>query len=309
MIKVVAAVLVNSNSEVLLAQRPEGKVFSGFWEFPGGKIEAGESPRDALSRELSEEIGIKIENSREWISRTHQYPHGTVNIQFFRVTDWSGVPRGREGQTLSWESPQKIGVEPLLGPNVCILKALTLKDEYLITNATEFGVPNFLEQLRRVTSSGDRLIQIREKGLVGSELKEFCEQAISIIRVREDNIVLVNDDVALARSVRADGVHFTSNSLRRLGKRPDIGWCAASCHNIDDLKKASSLGLDFVVLSPVKTTLSHPDANPLGWDQFSHMANYSNVPVYALGGMVPSDLSDAWKSGAAGVSLMRSAWS
>jgi 8-oxo-dGTP diphosphatase len=63
-----------------------------------------------------------------------------------------------------------------------------------------------------------------------------------------------------------------------------------------------------VALSPVKMTLSHPDANPLGWGQFSHMANHSDIPVYALGGMVPSDLSDAWKSGAAGVSLMRSAW-
>ena len=95
MIEVAAAVLVRPDGAFLLAQRPAGKVYAGYWEFPGGKIEPGEAADAALARELHEELGIDVVTAYPWITREHVYEHGHVRLNFFRVTEWTGEPHPR----------------------------------------------------------------------------------------------------------------------------------------------------------------------------------------------------------------------
>ena len=97
------AVLQRSDGFVLLAERPKGKPWAGWWEFPGGKIESGESPEQALQREIQEELGIEITAINPWIVRTFSYPEKTVKLHFFIVTQWQGEPQPVEGQALSWQ--------------------------------------------------------------------------------------------------------------------------------------------------------------------------------------------------------------
>jgi 8-oxo-dGTP diphosphatase len=118
-IDVAVGVLFDARGYVLLAQRPEGKAYAGWWEFPGGKIEAGESVDDALARELQEELGITVERSTPWMIRRHVYEHAHVRLWFRRVDaqlgHWHGPAFGREGQNLKWWNPDS-GVDELPNP-------------------------------------------------------------------------------------------------------------------------------------------------------------------------------------------------
>src|SRR5512140_3202675 len=164
-IEVVAAVILNDRDEFLLAQRPAGKVYAGYWEFPGGKVEGGEAAAAALKRELVEELGIDVITARPWLTRDFDYPHAAVRLRFFRVTKWSGDPHGREQQQLAWQSVRHIAVAPLLPANGPILRALELPHVYGITCAGELGREVFMARLERSLQNGLRLIQVREKHL------------------------------------------------------------------------------------------------------------------------------------------------
>ena len=96
LVEVAAAVLIRPDDSFLLACRPDGKPYAGYWEFPGGKIEAGESPLQALTRELDEELGITVRQATPWLTRTFSYPHATVRLRFYRVTAWHGELTPRE---------------------------------------------------------------------------------------------------------------------------------------------------------------------------------------------------------------------
>lgn len=114
--EVAAGILLDSKGRYLLGQRPEGKPYAGYWEVPGGKIEAGESVFGALKRELQEELGIDIQDSEELLVLEHDYPHAYVRLHVSIIREWEGTPQGREGQALSWEllSGIRPSVEPLL---------------------------------------------------------------------------------------------------------------------------------------------------------------------------------------------------
>src|ERR1019366_913509 len=105
LVEVAAAVLQRPDGSFLQAQRPADKIWAGYWEFPGGKIEPGETPYHALVRELREELGITVTTAYPWVTRVFAYPHATVRLNFFRVTAWSGDLHPHEGQKFSWQSP------------------------------------------------------------------------------------------------------------------------------------------------------------------------------------------------------------
>jgi len=306
-VDVVAAVVVEPDSRFLLAERPVGKVYAGYWEFPGGKVEPGESRRDALVRELHEELGIDVDQASPWLTKLYTYPHATVRLNFFRVTRWHGEPHGKENQRLSWQMIDAVKVAPLLPANGPILRALALPAVYAISQAAELGVPLFLERLEAALENGLRLIQLREKELHASELERLAVQVVRLAHAHGAR-VLVNGDLGLARAVGADGVHLSSAQLMALTERPQIEWCAASVHNAAELAQAAALELDFVVLSPVKPTLSHPGAAILGWGGFADLAAGMPMPVYALGGMQASDLESARQAGGHGIAMLRGAW-
>ena len=125
-LEVVAAVIFQPDGQFLLAQRPEGKVYSGYWEFPGGKVEPGESLMHALARELWEELGIHVCHAFPWITRVFAYSHATVRLHFFRVVEWEGSVMPREKQEVSWQWPHQIAVSPILPANGTVLQSLLL---------------------------------------------------------------------------------------------------------------------------------------------------------------------------------------
>lgn len=289
----------------LLASRPEGKPYPGYWEFPGGKIETGESSLAALERELQEELGIQITLAYPWITRVFTYAHATVRLHFFRVTAWHGEPQSLENQSLSWQFANDIKVTPVLPANAPILRALLLPPVYAITQATEIGTDAALKNIAHALQQGVRLFQIREKTMAKDRLRLFAHEVISLAH-RYNATVLINSDIEFSREIGADGVHFTTTQLMTLTSRPELNWCGASCHNVEELFWAEQLELDFVVLGPVLPTLSHPALlTTLGWQKFAALIRNYSLPVYALGGLHLQDLSATQELGGHGIAMIR----
>lgn len=306
-VEAAVAVLRREDGQVLLGQRPEGKPWAGWWEFPGGKIEEGETPFHALQRELHEELGVEAEVAYPWVTRTFDYPERTVKLRFFTVRQWRGEPHGRENQQLSWQDLASVDVGPLLPANAPILDALRLPPVYAITNLHEMGSERFFAGLRLALERGLRLIQVREKQLSRSALEAFAAEVIAISRLYGAR-VLLNGEAAMAQRIGADGVHYSSAGLAALTVRPQGLLCAASCHNPSELARAAALEFDFALLSPVMETLSHPQVMPLGWAEFAKMIADYSLPVYALGGMRSELIADAWTHGAHGIAMQRAIW-
>jgi 8-oxo-dGTP diphosphatase len=121
---VAVGILQQSDGQLLLAQRPAGKPYEGWWEFPGGKCEPSETPGQALDRELAEELHIQVTAKRAWLVQDFVYPHATVELHFFLVTDWQGTPVSAEGQQLAWNRPNNIQVQPLLPASIAVVQWL-----------------------------------------------------------------------------------------------------------------------------------------------------------------------------------------
>lgn len=305
-IEVAAAVIENPDGTFLMARRPQGKAYAGWWEFPGGKVEAGETARHALDRELREELGIEVIAAWPWLKRAFVYPHAHVMLRFFRVSAWRGIPHPHEGQVLAWCHARAPEVEPILPANGPILKALRLPLEYAISDAEKLGVETFLERLERRLAGGLRLVQLREKFLAPEAFRAFAGEVAARCRAHGADLML-NADADLAATLGC-GLHLNSSQLMRLEARPDVALLGASCHGPEELARAAALGVDFVVLSPVLPTPSHPGAETIGWDRFgAWLADYP-IPVYALGGLALSGLDQARAAGAHGVALKSAAW-
>lgn len=304
---------------VLLAERPVGKPWAGYWEFPGGKIEENEMPIEALKRELQEELGITAIVLYPWLMRSFDYeakydasgklesPAKTVRLHFFVVVQWQGEPVGLEKQALSWQNPEKLAVAPMLPANSPIFNALVLSPVYAVTNLNELGEDLFFERLKLALEQGLRIIQVREKQLSPDNLLLFAERVIAMASSYGAK-VMINSDLHLAAKVKAAGVHLSARDLMQLQAKPEGLLCGASCHNRQELAQAAMLGLDYVMLSPVQKTLSHADTQPLGWSGFSDLAAGYPLPVYALGGMQIADLHTARLHGAHGIAMQRSIW-
>ena len=123
-IHVVAAALYDAQGRVLIAERPPGKHLSGGWEFPGGKIDAGETERQALARELAEELGVQVDACHPLLHVAHDYDDRRVEISLWVVTGYSGVPAGLDGQRLRWVPPAKLAACDMLAADVPFIAAL-----------------------------------------------------------------------------------------------------------------------------------------------------------------------------------------
>ncbi|MDE3009575.1 MAG: Nudix family hydrolase [Pseudomonadota bacterium] len=305
LVQVVAGVLLAPDQSFLLASRPPGKVYAGYWEFPGGKVEAGESPRAALDRELEEELGVRPTRADPWLVREFSYPHARVRIRFFRVSRWEGKPHAREGQALQWHPPGPPALTPMLPANGPILRALALPERYGITAAGRIGEPHALLGVRQALQRGVRLIQVREKSFSPARLRLFAAQVVELARAAGAR-VLVNSDPATALACAADGVHLEARRLMALTQRPELPLVAASCHDDQELEHADRLGLDFAVWGPVRATDSHPGTAGRGWPAFAHAVQGRELPVYAIGGLGEQDLATAHEHGAQGIAAIGS---
>ncbi len=294
-------------TEFLLGQRAPGTFYPGYWEFPGGKVESGETPHAALVRELHEELGIEVLRADPWLRREHAYEHAHVRLNFFRVREWRGELHDHVHSALAWQRAAGLTVSPMLPANAPVLAALALPDFYAISHAGEIGIDAQLLALAHALEAGLKLVQLREPQLDAARRAAFVHAAVDLCR-QYDARVLVNGDAALAAAAGADGVHLPAAQLAAQTTRPEFPLVAASCHSAAELEQAARLGCDFAVFGAVRATASHPGVAGIGWENFAAAVGVPPLPTFALGGMTRMDLDAAQRAGAHGIAAIRAAW-
>ncbi len=303
---VAVGVIKNTNGQILISLRKPSLHQGGLWEFPGGKLESGETAQQALIRELNEELAITVLASTPLMTLKHRYPELTVQLHVFLVDQFSGLAKGNEGQAIKWVAAAKLTNYQFPAANQAIIMAAQLPCYYAILDDSD--ETQGLINLHNLLNRGIKLIQLRLKATPPEELSSFIKQAYPLCQ-KHGVRLLINSSVNNARTYTLDGLHLTSRDLMSLSKRPPYlsssAWLAASCHNLLELQHAQQIGVDFVVLAPVLKTKSHPDTPPLGWEQFTHLVTQINLPVYALGGLTQSNLIEAHKAGGQGIAAIR----
>lgn len=305
-VHVVAGVVKNRAGEILLAQRTEPRELAGLWEFSGGKVEVGESRFVALQREFQEELGIKVLEAIPLMQLLHRYPTKHILLDVWEVTEWKGIPEGKEGQAWGWFPLSELRYLQFPAANYPIINALHLPKEYLITPEPE-NPEKFFQELHSSLQQGIRLVQFRAKTLTATAYQDYAVEMVKIVHAYGAEILL-NAPASLAHEVGADGVHLSSTELMQLREKPALTWVGASCHTAQEITRANQWDMDFIVLSSVQHTATHPQQSPLGWEQFEQLAYTASCPVFALGGMQRADIVLAREHGAQGIAAIRSLW-
>jgi 8-oxo-dGTP diphosphatase len=311
-VHVAVAVIRDEAGRVLVAQRQAHQHLAGLWEFPGGKLEPGESLQDGMQREIREELGIAVDALAPLLRIEHSYPEKTVLLDVWRVLRWHGsapVAQGAEGQRLRWLHPQEMNAGEFPPADVPIIRALNLPPHYAITPDLQDA-----EALRQYVDTLQskhqhvRLLQVRLKHspslapLLLAHLRAAFPAATLLLNSETCALLDGSDDflAGFRALTQADGVHLTARHLLRCGAKP-VDVCAASCHDAAELAQAFRLGLDFATLSPVCVTASHPNAPVLGWKAFAALAAGAGLPCYALGGVAETQRAMAIEHGAIGI--------
>jgi 8-oxo-dGTP diphosphatase len=305
--RVAAAVILRPDGQVLLAQRPEGRAYAGYWEFPGGKFESGETPLQALARELREELGLVVRRAAPWFIQRYVYPHAHVEIHFFRVFEWEGEPVGHDGQAFTWQVPGRYDVAPLLPANTRVMAALELPSIYGISCAGDLGEDEFLRRAELAFARGLRLAVVREKEWPLERRDAFASK-MRALAAHHGATLFLNGSAEDARRLGMAGVHWTAEALGVADSLPPGLKVAASCHTEAELDRAADLEVDFAMLGPVYPTPTHPGATPLTFEHFATLVAGARLPVFALGGLTSANLDQAIAHGAHGVALRRAAW-
>lgn len=307
-VRVAVGVIQDGAGRILIARRPDHVHQGGLWEFPGGKVDEGEALVDALRRELDEELAIQVCASESLIEIRHDYPDKSVLLQVCRVTRFDGTPRGNEGQPVRWVTPDELPGYAFPEANRPIIHAIRLPQQVVITGPAESD-PDWWQRLEAALESGASWVQLRAPELSAEDYRARALKALSPCRRHGVTLIAHGpEDRCLAE---LDGWHMNSQALMRCEQRPVAasGWWGASCHTPEELAQAVRLGVDYVLLSPVQATRSHPGVEPLGWAQFAQWVADVPVPVYALGGVGPGDLAQAKSAGAQGIAGIGYAWS
>jgi thiamine-phosphate diphosphorylase len=188
---------------------------------------------------------------------------------------------------------------------------LDLPDRYLITpEPASFSAEAFLAHLEQSLQSGIALVQLRSKTMNADEYAALAAKALALCH-RYGARMLVNHGAFIGDSLGADGVHVGSQSLMVRKTRPvsDGVLFSTACHDVTQILHAEALNADFITLSPVLPTRTHPEAAPLGWDTFAQLLSLTRTPAYALGGMDPAHIARAQSAGAVGIAAIGSLWS
>lgn len=314
-IEVVAAVLRDARGRILLSRRTEGRDLAGRWEFPGGKREPGETPEAALIREIDEELGIRIEGIGEHLITVPQrYPDKRLTLDVRDVPRWSGQPRGREGQALVWVPPHKLRSYEMPPADRPVVAVLDHPDRYLVTPPPGEDDAAWLASLADALEAGIRLVQLRAPGVDADRWDALVAHAAPLCE-QWGARALVNGDAALAAKHNL-GLHLPARQLMVMAAEAgEPGGAlelprplAASCHSVEELQAARTLGCDFAVIGHVAATPSHPGQAPIGWDGFARLREEVDLPLFAIGGLETADHETARRHGAQGIAAIRALW-
>ncbi|WP_095154687.1 Nudix family hydrolase [Pseudomonas sp. Irchel 3E13] len=308
-IHVAAAVIRGADGQILIARRDKTQHQGGLWEFPGGKVEDGETVDAALARELREELSIEVTAARPLIKIKHDYPDKQILLDVWDVSGFTGEPHGAEGQPLAWVSPKDLAQYEFPEANRPIVAAARLPSEYLIT-PDDLEVPHMLRGIQKAIAGGIKLVQLRAPNMYDPKYRDVAVDAAGLCAGKAQ--LMLKGPLEWLGDFPSAGWHLTSEQLRKYAANgrpfPKERWLAASCHNAEELALAEQMGVDFVTLSPVQATQTHPEAQPLGWDAAQQLIEGFNRPVFLLGGVGAAERERAWRVGAQGVAGIRAFW-
>ncbi|MGJ0514595.1 MAG: Nudix family hydrolase [Methylomicrobium sp.] len=301
-LQVAVGVIKDRDGKILIARRDESLHQGGLWEFPGGKIEAGETPEQALFRELKEELDIEPISAAPLITIHHSYPDRDVTLRVFLVDRFSGTAKGCLGQPIRWVEQNELDRFSFPAANRPILTAALLPPYYAILD--DQVSTDLMGDLHKLLAKGIKLIHARLKTSSRARIAEFLSAAYPLCSECAASL-LINSAADYGQG-KVHGLHLTAKDLLSLNERPPgWRWVAASCHNLPELEHAQKIGADFAVLAPVLSTQTHPETAALGWDKFAALVEQINIPAYALGGLKKEDLNSARHAGAQGIAGIR----
>ena len=300
-IEVVVGVIHNDSKEIFISRRKKNQFMSGYWELPGGKVENNEDLSSALKRELFEEIGIKIEKYNLIQTIQQEYPKRIINLSVYVIEKYSGTPVGKEGQDFSWSSIEKIEEYELLPTMLKIINRLSLPNSYWIT-PDNHNSNSVFEECNQRLSEGVKIIQLRSKSQLD---KAYIDNFNKLCQLNQAKLVLNMPHIDFDEP--CDGWHLTSIELMTTSTRefPDDKLFGASAHNLIEAKHAEKISVDYISLSPINETPSHPQTQILGWEKASEIISQCKVPIYLLGGMNKDSMDKALSIGAQGIAGIR----
>jgi 8-oxo-dGTP diphosphatase len=307
-VDVAVAVVFNFHGEVLWSCRPSGKPYAGYWEFPGGKVEDGETVWQALVRELKEELGILATQGGPWFCIEHDYEHANVRLHLHRVWCFEGQPKALEQQQLTWASLSHSGLSPILPATEPLLPVLA---QPIIMALSNYEV-DFDRCAKRLESNLHTLlhstvyVQFRETRLKGKQLLRAFQHCQALCQETGHTLLLNSNTWLNLQAYFVDlpcPLHLTELDLLS-GQFVGLPCAGASVHSADSLSLAFRRGLSYAVLGSVKNTDSHPGLEGMGWQKFQEITQTSRLPVYAIGGLGFRDLHTAWQHGAHGVAML-----
>lgn len=294
----VACAIIVSAGHIVLTQRHQDAHQGGLWEFPGGKIEADESPVECLARELNEELGITPREPRYVCQIPWQYGDTRVRLWVYEVRQFSGTPEPREGQPMDCVQPKALTARQFPAANAAIVRSI--------------GLPRIARFLMDPSEDSARwaarfptsaLLYFRNQ-----PPSDGLQRGIDVALEQGHRVILTLDQWSCFRP--GCGLH-----LRHLDAVDDANqarlavesvWpLTAGMRHIEDWTRRADWPADAWFISPVKPTASHRDMSPLGWSAFQSLAVQTGRPCYALGGMQPHDLHQAIDALAYGVAGVR----
>jgi len=300
---VAVGVLVRADGAVLLADRPAGKPYAGYWEFPGGKMQSGESVEQALKRELAEELGVCVRASDPWVVLEHDYPHAYVRLHFQRIFDWVGTPHPVEGQRLIFLPPGELAPSPLLPAAVLPLRWMQLPAVTGYSQQTSSDAHEALQWIEGALARGLRQILWYEPMLTGPARWEAARGASARARAYGARLLIDSrmDDCALALG---QGCFLGAETLRGSNVRPRAPWVGAAVQTPTDLERATALACDFAVIEPAPADSSAGAEDRLAtWERIGALCRQCPLPLYADLALSVQNLRQARRYGAHGLAV------
>jgi len=304
----VAVGVIRRNDQILIAKRADDAHQGGLWEFPGGKVEEGETIQQALVRELQEELNITPLKFEPLIEIRHDYGDKQVFLDTWVVSDFSGKEEGREGQPLEWVDVHRLHEFQFPEANKKIVAAIKLPQEVLVTGQWHDD-KEFSLRLTKALQKGLKGVIFRAHDLPLRDYQKTFQEAHAICK-EFGALLIANTAPNNFPLLECSGLHLTSRILHDLKERPTDGniLVGASCHCENDIHKANELNLDYVLLGSVFPTPSHPGIEPLGIEKFKSLTRLSSPLVYAIGGITSSHLQQIKSAGGHGVSGISAYW-
>ena len=307
LLHVAIAVIYNEKSEILIQQRSRNVPMAGLWEFPGGKVEHGESPKMALRRELQEELGITLRQAKFFFNFNFQYPDQTICFHVFKVEGFENTPSSNEGQAFHWQAVDDLPLDSMPLANQTIVQSMQLQTQYMIADQDVYA-EQLEQQIKKQVSLGIRLIQLRAKSLSKEHYLKLLSKVQEWVADKEVKLIL-NCPLNWLTAEQWPQSHLSSKELQLAYVKQQLGekheYFSASVHNEDEINMANALSIRCVLLGPVLRTPTHSACEPIAWAGFQRLTNMSNWPVFALGGMTADQLTVAQAHAGHGIAGIR----